>query len=49
MYLVQGCGVSLICDKGHIMTEWIDYIIQRGGVPKVQPLTSEFTNLQAVA
>lgn len=37
-YLVQGCGISLVCEAGESMKEWINYIIARGGVPVIQIL-----------
>lgn len=40
-YLVQGCGVSLICAKGASMAGWIAWIIERGGVPAVTPYKGE--------
>lgn len=36
LYLLQGCGVSLICEKGEIMTNWIRYIVDQGGAPVIQ-------------
>lgn len=38
MFLLHGCGVTLICSKGNSMIEWIGYIIERGGVPTVTKL-----------
>lgn len=37
-YLVQGCGVTLICAQGNEMLGWIKYIINRGGVPQISIL-----------
>lgn len=36
LYLLQGCGVSLICEKGEVMLNWIRYIVSRGDTPKIQ-------------
>lgn len=36
IYLVQGLGVSLICEQGNSMLWWLEYIIERGGVPNIQ-------------
>ncbi len=36
IYLVQGCGVSLICEQGQVMLNWITYMIERGCAPTVQ-------------
>lgn len=41
MYLVQGCGVSLICQKGERMLAWIREIIALGGVPKIERWAGE--------
>ena len=41
IYLLQGCGVSLICQKGPMMLSWILEIIERGGVPKIQILSRD--------
>jgi hypothetical protein len=40
IFKVSGCGVSLICQKGEQMVEWIAYIVARGGVPEIVKLTS---------
>lgn len=34
-YLVKGCGVSLLCIPGETMKDWLNYIINRGGVPVI--------------
>lgn len=41
LYLVQGCGVSLICEKGETMKGWLEYIVERGGMPRIQPLSQD--------
>lgn len=41
MFLVHGCGVSLICEKGEVMMSWIQYILARGGAPSIQPINQE--------
>jgi hypothetical protein len=38
MFLLQGCGVSLICE-GPSMIFWMNYIINRGGSPSIQKIT----------
>lgn len=35
IFKVEGCGVTLICEKGETMTGWLTYIIDRGGWPVV--------------
>ena len=44
LYLLQGCGVSLICQKGPIMLSWILEIVERGGVPKIQIISRDSEN-----
>jgi hypothetical protein len=39
MFLLQGCGVSLICEQGPSMIFWLNYIISRGGSPSIQKIT----------
>lgn len=36
LYFVQGCGVSLMCQKGEAMLWWIRRIIELGGVPQIR-------------
>lgn len=40
LFLVQGCGMSLICARGQRMLEWIDEILNRGGIPEITRLLS---------
>jgi hypothetical protein len=47
-YLVQGCGVSLVCEKGQTMTEWLSYILARGGVPTVSRWAGRLVVLAAL-
>jgi hypothetical protein len=35
MFLVQGCNVSLVVTNPVNLQAWIQWIIARGGVPKV--------------
>ena len=36
LYLVQGCGISAICEKGESMLWILNRIIEKGGVPIVR-------------
>lgn len=41
-YKVTGCGVTLICQEGPSMLEWIHYMIfEKGGVPEVTLISKE--------
>jgi hypothetical protein len=36
-YLVSGCGISAICEKGESMLWIINMIVYKGGVPAIEP------------
>jgi hypothetical protein len=38
MFLISGCGVSLVCPQDHVMG-WVDFILERGGVPIIRALS----------
>ena len=38
MYLVTGCGVSVICESKEAVKRWMSDMIERGGTPNVSVL-----------
>lgn len=35
-YLVQGCGITAICEEGEVMLWILQRIVEKGGVPEVR-------------
>lgn len=35
VFVIKGCGVTLLCEQGQEMLDWITYMVDRGGVPAV--------------
>ncbi len=40
-YKVEGCGITILCERLESATMWVREILERGGVPTIKKITEE--------